>query len=117
MSELPGRNKPKNQRIEAESEVDKTDGTKKLINLPEITWEKRTSCLQWALIVTCIPTIKHQFAWLQPMLIWSLGVQFRRMQTNDQFNGFPGLKCFAGGFQNHQLEKPEYIRAYLESIK
>jgi hypothetical protein len=37
LSELPGRNKPKNQPTEAESEVDKTDGSKKLINFPELT--------------------------------------------------------------------------------
>jgi hypothetical protein len=37
MSELPERNKFQNQRIETESEVDKSDGSKKLINLPDIT--------------------------------------------------------------------------------
>jgi hypothetical protein len=117
MSELSGRNKPKNQLAEAESEIYKSDGSKKLINLLETTWEKRTSGVQWASIVDCIPTIKHQFNWLQPMLIWSLRVQFRRMQKNDQFDGFPGLKCSAGGFQNHQLEEPENFGTYLESSK
>jgi hypothetical protein len=39
------------------------------------------------------------------------------MQKNDQFDGFPGLKCSAGGFQNHQLEEPENFGKYLESSK
>jgi hypothetical protein len=46
MSELPGRNNPKNQPFEAESEIDKNDGRKEFVNLPEITREKRSSCLQ-----------------------------------------------------------------------
>jgi hypothetical protein len=37
MSLLSGRNKPKNQRIEAESDDDKNDGKNELVYFPKIT--------------------------------------------------------------------------------
>jgi hypothetical protein len=85
--------------------------------LPELTWEKRTSGLQWASTVTCIPTVKHQFAWLQQMFVWSLRAQFRRMQTTGQSNDLPGLESFAGGFQNHHWEELENFGTYSEFSK
>ena len=51
------------------------------------------------------------------MLICSLRLQFRRMQTIRQSNDLLRFERFAGGFQNHQPEKLKNIRAYSESIK
>jgi hypothetical protein len=84
MSDLSGRNKFQNKSAETKPENYKTDGREKLINLPEISREKRISGLQGARRVNCVSTIKHRFCWLQQVLVRSLGIQFRRVRTHDQ---------------------------------
>ena len=71
---MSGRNEYQYKLAEAESENDKNDGRAKLINFWEITWEKVKSFVQWAWRVNSVPTIKHQFGWLQQVSVRKLRI-------------------------------------------